>query len=217
MTLDELHTLLLEIESTVNNRPLTYLSSDEFDQALTPAHLVYGRRLDSLPDTDAKIVASESDLIRTLLTKRQKYLACVLKDWWSLWNHEYLVSLRETHKLKAKNSGTLEVNKGDIVTMSDENSSRGSWRLGRVEELIRSKDGKIRGVSIKIVTPKGRSCVINRPVSNLYPLEVSDNTSNAEIVKQIKMDLPQYVEVKSRPRKAAAIDSDFIRKLKDSV
>ena len=41
VTQDELHTLLLETESTVNNRPLTYLSSDEFDQALTPAHVVY--------------------------------------------------------------------------------------------------------------------------------------------------------------------------------
>ena len=73
VTLDELHTLLLGIESAVNNRPLTYFSSDEFDQILTPAHLVYGHRLDSLPDIDAKIVASESDLTRTLLTKRQKY------------------------------------------------------------------------------------------------------------------------------------------------
>ena len=132
-------------------------------------------------------------------------------------NHEYLVGLRETHKLNAKNSGTLEVNKGDIVTVSDEDSSRGSWRLEKVEELIRSKDGKIRGVSVTVVTPKGRSCVINRPVSKLYPLEVSDNTSNAKIVKQNKMDLPQDVEVKSRPRSVAAIDADFIRKLKHSV
>ena len=48
----------------MNNRPLTYLSSDEVDEALTPAHLVYGRRLDSLPDINAEIAASESDLTR---------------------------------------------------------------------------------------------------------------------------------------------------------
>ena len=89
--------------------------------------------------------------------------------------------------------------------------------MGKVEELIRSKDGKIRGISVKAVTQKGRSSVINRPVSKLYPLEVSDNTSNAEIVKQNKMDLPHDVEVKSRPRRVVATDADFIRKLKDSV
>ena len=69
VTLDELYTLLVEIESTINNRPLTYLNSDEFDHALTPAHLIYGCRLDSLPDIDLEIVASESDLTHPLLTK----------------------------------------------------------------------------------------------------------------------------------------------------
>ena len=34
---DELHTVLVEIESTLNSRPLTYVSSDELDEPITPS------------------------------------------------------------------------------------------------------------------------------------------------------------------------------------
>ena len=44
LTIDELSTVMIEIECTLNNRPLTYLYSDEegVSQVLTPAHLIYG-------------------------------------------------------------------------------------------------------------------------------------------------------------------------------
>ena len=44
---DELPTVLVEIESTLNNRPLTYLYSDEecSSQAVTPADLIYGSKI----------------------------------------------------------------------------------------------------------------------------------------------------------------------------
>ena len=69
-----------------------------------------------------------------------------MKGWWSRWNHEYLVDLRETHKLNTEASGTVEINEGDIVTVAEDNCSRGAGRLGKVEHLIRSKDGEVRGV-----------------------------------------------------------------------
>ena len=43
---DELHIVLLEIESTLNSRPLTYVSSDE---PLTHSHLVVSKRVNSIP------------------------------------------------------------------------------------------------------------------------------------------------------------------------
>jgi len=44
-----LETLVMEIEAVHNDRPLTY-TSPEFDdlEPLTPAHLLYGRRITSL-------------------------------------------------------------------------------------------------------------------------------------------------------------------------
>jgi len=45
-----LQTIVVEVEVILNNRPLTYVSLDIKDEeALSPAHLLYGRRIMSLP------------------------------------------------------------------------------------------------------------------------------------------------------------------------
>ena len=50
ITLEALQTLVVEIESVLNDRPLTYLSADARDpEPLTPSHLLYGRRITTLP------------------------------------------------------------------------------------------------------------------------------------------------------------------------
>ena len=40
---DELHTVLVEVEGTLNSRLLTYILSDDPEEPLTPSHLMYGR------------------------------------------------------------------------------------------------------------------------------------------------------------------------------
>ena len=47
LSVDETHTALLEVESTLNSRPLTYTSNADVEELLTPSHLLVGR---SLPD-----------------------------------------------------------------------------------------------------------------------------------------------------------------------
>jgi len=44
LTIDEMSTILVEVEATFNNRPLTYMNDDleGVSYALTPAHLLYG-------------------------------------------------------------------------------------------------------------------------------------------------------------------------------
>ena len=51
LTFEGLHTLLVEIEATLNNRPLTYIYDDENGilYALTPADLLYGRCIPMTP------------------------------------------------------------------------------------------------------------------------------------------------------------------------
>ena len=52
LTYDELLTVLVEVEGTLNSRPMTYddSSPDDEDEVLTPTHLIYGRRVMSLPE-----------------------------------------------------------------------------------------------------------------------------------------------------------------------
>ena len=40
---DVLTTLLVEIQETLNSRPMTYLSDEHNDEANTRSHLLYGR------------------------------------------------------------------------------------------------------------------------------------------------------------------------------
>ena len=77
---DELHTVLVEVEGTLNSRPLTYVSSDDPEEPLTPSHLMYGRRILLLP----KVIGSrQASLDHTVssedLPRRQKYLGLLLE------------------------------------------------------------------------------------------------------------------------------------------
>eukprot|EP00731_Ephydatia_muelleri_P028378 Em0020g22a len=42
---DELVTVLVEVEATLNSRPISYLSSEDIGEPLTPSHLLMGRQL----------------------------------------------------------------------------------------------------------------------------------------------------------------------------
>ena len=45
MNYEEFISVLTEVEAVINLRPLTYLYSDNVNQALTPAHLIYGKKI----------------------------------------------------------------------------------------------------------------------------------------------------------------------------
>lgn len=49
LSLDKLATTLTEVEAVLNSHPLTYLSTDDLEEPLTPSHLV-GRRLLDMPN-----------------------------------------------------------------------------------------------------------------------------------------------------------------------
>ena len=43
------------------------------------------------------------------------------------------------------------------------------WKLGRVHELIRSKDGIVRAANVK---SGSAGAILSRPLSKLYPIEL---------------------------------------------
>ena len=43
LSVDEMHTAILEVESILNSRPFSYTSSDDTEEPLTPYHLLVGR------------------------------------------------------------------------------------------------------------------------------------------------------------------------------
>ena len=216
VTQDELYTLIVEIEGTLNNRPLTYLSADEFDKALTPSHLICGRRLESLPDREIKGV-TEENLNRNLLLRRQEFIAKLLSHWWNRWKHEYLVNLRESHNLATKGIGQTNVTVGDVVTVHEDKTPRGFWRLGKIEELIVSKDKRVRGATVKVSSPTGRMTLINRPLSKLFPVEVKDRNIPTLPETSVGQGAETINEIQSsRPKRIAALDANVLRRLRDT-
>ena len=50
ISLDELTTAFAKIEAVLKSRLLSYVSSEDIDEPLTPSHLIVGWRLLSVPD-----------------------------------------------------------------------------------------------------------------------------------------------------------------------
>ncbi|KRY84459.1 hypothetical protein T4D_12181 [Trichinella pseudospiralis] len=97
--LDELRTVLCEIEARINHRPLTIVSDRPDDQlALTPAHFLIGQELSSLPgrDCDGKQVQSENRVLQ--LHRRWRYQRKLVDHLWTCWKQEYLVTLSSRGK-----------------------------------------------------------------------------------------------------------------------
>ena len=161
---EELLTVLKEIESIVNNRPLIYLYDDVNQDILTPNKLVFGRNLETnAPNYDVKI---ESDL-----SKRKKYADTILGHWWNRWHVDYLTELREYQKLKCKNHN-LVPRVGDIVLVGDEKFRRSEWKVGRIREVITSSDKNIRSANVLM---KKTGKILRRPINKLYPIVQSEN------------------------------------------
>ena len=162
-----LQTIVVEVEAILNDRPLTYVSSDIKDaEALTPAHLLYGRRITSLPHplVENDEVSDPTYQENTDIQRKAKRVALLIQHFWQRWSHEYLTSLREFHKNSGINAETVKV--GDVVLIHDDRS-RVNWKLALVTSINRGHDGFVRSANVR--TANGTT---NRPITRLHPLEI---------------------------------------------
>ena len=224
LSYDELNTLLTEIECTVNSRPLTYQYNDP-DEVLTPSHLIHGRRLSPL--SDSFHLDSDTDLDNSdILSKRFRYLSRKLQHFWGRWRKEYLVDLRESHRM---NKGMpVNIEKGDVVIIQEDNTKRGTWKTGIVEETIIGKDGQVRGAKVRR-NGRGKFEILTRPLQRLFPLEISarderkenNSVSRMEEVREETDDNENEKGRKqkdelgklNRPHRAAASNARILSKL----
>ena len=112
LNFDELLTTVVEIEGTLNSRPLTYEYNEVGCEVLTPSHLMFGRRLKSMPDDDVDDKSEDE----TNCGRRFRYLAKKKQHFWNRWRKEYLVDLREFHRGKLEKP-TNGVEKRDMVVV----------------------------------------------------------------------------------------------------
>ena len=100
LSFEELRTLLIEVESVINARPLTYVQDDSegVNYALTPSHLMYGRKIVNFPNSSHYEIESTYQT----LTKRMKNHKHLLNQLLRTWRRDYLINLRESHLFKVR-------------------------------------------------------------------------------------------------------------------
>ena len=113
---------------------------------------------------------------KDILTRRARYLNQTLKHFWERWRNEYLIELRESHRYNCGKAEDSQVAIGDVVIIHDKDQPRGFWRLGQVQELIRGRDGRVRGAILR-VAGKDHSSTLHCLLQLLYPLEVRTTTT----------------------------------------
>lgn len=161
LTFEELLTLFVQIESTLNSRPLSPISSDPNDfSVLTPGHFLTLEPLTSVPD---------EDLTRFNPNRLQRWqlLQSFHQHFWSRWKSEYLNTLTQRAKW-TKHSKPLSI--GSMVIIKDDIRAPLHWPVGRVVELIPGVDGVTR---VAIVKTKNNTR-IQRPLVKLCPLPIED-------------------------------------------
>lgn len=144
-SLDEegLQTVLCEVESILNSRPLTKESTDLNDlEALTPNHLLLLKTQPCLPPG---LFHKEDSYAR----RRWRQVQYISDLFWKRWIKEYLPQLKEHQKwIKVKRNFIP----GDIVLIVDGSAPRNSWIIGRITEALPDRRGLVRQVKIKTQT-----------------------------------------------------------------
>ena len=99
MSLPTLETITVEIGAILNDRPLTFVSSDLGDpEPFTPSHLLHGRRITCLPhqDTDIDELVDPTYREASQIHKRARLQAAILGDFKKRWCHQYLTHYGST-------------------------------------------------------------------------------------------------------------------------
>lgn len=140
LTFEEFTTVLTQIESCLNSRPLAPLQWDEDGiEALTPGHFLIGKPLESIPDPAFSY--------RTLSLLRRWHLCqALIRHFWQRWFAEYVSSLRRFTKW---HHPTRNIQVGDIVVLQEDNMVPTKWPLAKVTQVHTGKDGLVRVVTIK--------------------------------------------------------------------
>ena len=210
LSFEELSTLLTEVECVVNARPLTYVYDDlgGVNFALTPSHLINGRRLQNTPNSSHFEIVSTHDT----LTRRSQHQKRLLNQFTAAWRKEYLVNLRETHATNSRRKGeNPQIAVGDVVLLQNDSTKRALWKLAVVKELLAGSDGQVRAAVVRVADTGN---LLKRSVKHLIPIEVKANVDSLPQPESSVRSEQGAVNVDSRPRRKAAIDGEILRRLR---
>ncbi|XP_065072720.1 uncharacterized protein LOC135697066 [Ochlerotatus camptorhynchus] len=141
LTFEEFGTLLAEIESILNSRPISPASNDPNDlQPLTPGHFLIGRPLTAINEQDYLPSPDEPYDVRF------RYVNELRQHFWDRWSKEYIPELQLKGKWH-RTTNTLE--EGDLVLVRQQKLPVNRWVTGRIQHLHGAPDGNPRLATVK--------------------------------------------------------------------
>lgn len=160
-TYEQFNTIMIEIESILNSRPLLAKSSQDLSDfsALTPGHFIIGSPLAAIPQP----------ILTDYPVNRLRFWRCceqVRQHFWRAWSKDYLSSLNERTKWR-KVLPNLKV--GDVVLLLNPNAPPLHWPLGKVTKVVCGKDGHVRVVEVQTSDKKLHTRAVSKVV--LLPIE----------------------------------------------
>ncbi len=135
LTFEELTTTLCQIESCLNSRPLSAVTSHDEDgiEPLTPGHFLIGQPLETIPDQH--ISTKTQSLLR-----RWNLCQAIVKDFWTRWSTEYTTQLNKLSKWKHSKRNLQE---GDIILLELDNGKDKLEVNNSTQELDNGKEDKL--------------------------------------------------------------------------
>ncbi|XP_050599064.1 uncharacterized protein LOC126926771 [Bombus affinis] len=166
LTYENLNTLIIEIESILNSRPLTPISSDPNDLlVLTPGHFLIGDALTSFRERDFRDTPSNR-------LSSWQHIQRVKQHVWRRWHREYLNELNIRNKWS---KGSHDIRVGTVVVLREDNVPSMQWPLGRVIKVHPGVDGIIRTATVQTATT-----TLDRGVKRLVPLPIHPDPDESD-------------------------------------
>lgn len=179
---ESLQTLMCEVESIINSRPLTAISSDVKDPyPLSPNQILTMKTGIVLPPPGK---FQRNDVYMRRRWRRAQYLCNLC---WSRWKREYLPTLQERAKWN-KVKRNLKVD--DVVLFRDENAPRNVWPMGVVTKVEPDSKGLVRSVVLRTHTTE-----LHRPVNKLILMLTAEERMDAtQDIEEVADKLLQTVK-----------------------
>ena len=174
VNMEEFATILCDEESTLNQRPLGYISHSHVEFVpLCPAYFLKAIIPGDLPEADMVDTAKLNDCAKRVRKVRDELR--------SRFRKEYLAQLK--HRAGTKD---IAVTPGDVVIVEVEDRKRLDWPLGVVKDVYPGRDGKVRTALVKV-----KNGEILRPIQRLFLLETSLSKEDGGSVETIVEETPE--------------------------
>lgn len=203
LTLEEIHTLVCQIEGVVNSRPMCSINDDPNDtQTITPAHFLQLVPMQLAPDEDV------SDVKANYLSRWQ-LVQKIFQQFWKQWKSEYLNQLQVRHKWCTAKE---EIDVNDLVMLKEDGLPATKWSLGRIIKKHPGKDGATR-----VVTVKTGGTEVTRTITKVAPLPMKNDgkSSGAKILTTLLGVLTLISSTKAH--EFTLIDNDQVASSNQSV